>query len=72
MVELQLTLPEEQLPAILAILERFSFVKIEQKEGRRRSKKEFLDDFEGSLKQAKLHLEGKIQLKNIQTILDEL
>jgi hypothetical protein len=72
MVELQLTLPEEQLPTILAILERFSFVKIEQVEGRKLTKKAFLEGIDESMNEVKLHLAGKIEMKNLQEVLDEL
>ncbi len=72
MSELLLKLPEDQLPFFLALLERLNFVEIEQLNGQKISKKQFLEDFEGSLREAKMHFSGDVRLKNIQTVLDEL
>jgi hypothetical protein len=54
----------------LALLERFDFVKIEQINGRKLSKTEFLENFEESLNEAKLHLTGKIKLPKIEDVLN--
>ena len=72
MSELMIKLPEQQLPFFLALLERLSFVEIEQINGRRQSKEAFLEGFESSLAEAKLHLEGKIRLPKIEEVLNEL
>ena len=72
MSELILKLPEEQLPFFLALLERLHFVEIEQINGQKRSKEQFLKEFEASLHEAKQHVAGKIRLTKIETVLDEL
>ncbi len=72
MTELLIKLPEHQLPFFVALLERLQFVEIAQINGQQRSKEEFLRDFEASLQEAKLHLQGKVRLPRIETVLNEL
>lgn len=72
MTELLVKLPEHQVPFFVALLERLQFVEITQINGQQRSKEEFLREFEASLQEAKLHLQGKIRLPKIETVLDEL
>lgn len=72
MSELMIKLPEQQLPFFLALLERLSFVEVEQINGRRQTKEAFLEGFENSLIEAKLHLEGKIRLPKIEEVLNDL
>ncbi|MBK8425258.1 MAG: hypothetical protein IPL27_04415 [Lewinellaceae bacterium] len=72
MSELLVKLPEDQLPFFLALLERLQFVEIEQINGQKISKEQFLQEFEKSLRDAKLHLSGKVKLPKIEAVLDEL
>ena len=71
MSELLVKLPEDQLPFFLALLERLQFVEIEQINGQKISKEKFLQEFEQSLQDAKLHLAREIRLLKIETVLDE-
>ena len=70
MSELLLKLPEEQLPFFLELLERLHFVEIEFVNGKKLSKKQFLDDFEASIEEANSHFEEKHSLAKIETVLD--
>jgi hypothetical protein len=72
MTELIVKLPEHQVPFFMALLERLQFVEVEKINGEKRSKEQFLKDFDESLQEAKLHLQGKIRLPKIEEVLDEL
>lgn len=70
MTELTVKVPENQVSFFVALLERLQFVEIAHINGQ--SKEDFLRDFESSLQEAQLHLQGKIRLPKIETVLDEL
>lgn len=72
MTELIIKLPEHQVPFFMALLERLQFVEVQKINGEKRSKEQFLKDFDESLLEAKLHLQGKIRLPKIEEVLDEL
>jgi hypothetical protein len=70
MSELLVKLPDEQMPFFLALLERLNFVTVEQINGKSLTKTEYLEGFEESLLEAKLHLAGKIRLAKIEDVLN--
>ena len=72
MTKLIVKLPEHQVPFFMALLERLQFVEVEQINEKKQSKEQFLKDFDDSLLEAKLHLQGKIRLPKIEEVLDEL
>ncbi len=73
MVELTIKLPEQEMPFLLALLKRLNFVEFSATSSPvATSKAQFLDDFEQSLKDVKLHMEGKIKLPTIEEVLNEL
>jgi len=62
----------KKLPFLKELLKRMEFVEIVPKKKYTAREKEILADLEESVKQVNLHKEGKIKLKTIQELLDEL
>jgi len=74
MRQLVLNIPENKFNFFLKVIENFSFVKVsEEKEIKlTRKQKQFIEDTKQSLHEVELHQQGKIKLKTIDQVLDEL
>ncbi len=72
MTEVLVKIPDSQLPFFLDLLELLQFAEIEEINSQKFSKKEFLNQFSEALNEAKLHLEGKVKLRPIKEVLNEL
>ena len=74
MRQLVLNIPENKYNFFLKVIENFSFVKVsEEKEIKLTHKqKQFIDDTKQALNDVEMHQQGKIKLKTIDQVLDEL
>jgi hypothetical protein len=74
MRQLILNIPEKKYSFFLKVIENFSFVKVaEDKEIKLTHKqKQFVDDTKQSLLEVELHQKGKIKLKTLDQLIDEL
>jgi len=64
-----------KMPFLKQLLKHLDFIEVVEdpaKKERALKKKKILDDIEESVQQVKLHLDGKIKLRPIQELLDEL
>lgn len=72
MTEVLVKIPDHQLPFFIALLERLQFAEVEKVNGQQISKEVFLHQFEEAVREVKLHLEGKVQLRSLNEVLNEL
>ncbi|MBI4646832.1 MAG: hypothetical protein HY738_09630 [Bacteroidia bacterium] len=74
MKQLVLNIPEKKYNFFLKVIENFQFVKIAEEKEIKLSQKEkqFVDDIKESLHEVELHQQGKIKLKTLDQVLDEL
>jgi hypothetical protein len=64
---------KSKMPFLKQLLKHMDFVEVVQPPAKKLTrKKEILDDIEESVEQVKLHLAGKIKLRPMQELLDEL
>jgi hypothetical protein len=63
---------KSKLSFLMEILKRMEFVEVVTPDKFTAKEKKILSDLEDAVTQVKLHKEGKIQLKTIQQVLDEL
>lgn len=65
---------KSKMPFLRQLLKHLDFIEIAEDTAKKKAlkKKEILDDIEESVQQIKLHLDGKIKLRPIQELLDEL
>ena len=74
MQQLVLEIPENNLNAVLAFLEGLKPFNVEIKENKwkKTRKEKNIEGMRDALQEAKLSKEGKIQLKSLREVLDEL
>jgi hypothetical protein len=74
MKQIVLNIPNSQYNFFLKVLENFNFVKIaEEKEIKlERKHKNIVSDFKQSFHEVELHEQGKIKLKSIDELINEL
>lgn len=63
---------QSKLSFLMEILKRMEFVEVVQSEKYTAKEKKILADLDKAVEQVKLHKAGKIKLKTIQQLLDEL
>ncbi len=65
---------KKKLPFLKQLLKQMDFIEIMDPSAKRKKsrKKEILDGIGESVEQVQLHLEGKIKLRPLQELLDEL
>lgn len=63
---------QSKLSFLMEILKRMEFVEVVQSEKYTAKEKKILADLDKAVEQVKLHKAGKIKLKTIQELLDEL
>jgi hypothetical protein len=72
MTEILVKIPDHQVSFFIALLQRLQFAEVEHVNGQKISKEIFLSQFEESVREANLHLQGKTQLRSLQEVLNEL
>jgi len=74
MRQLILNIPEKKYNFFLKVIENFSFVKVaeDKKINLTHKQKQFIDDTKQSLLEVELHQKGKIKLKTLDQVIDEL
>ena len=65
---------KKEIPFLKKLLKQMDFVEVVDPSSKKKKsrKKEILDEIEESVEQVKLHLDGKIKLRPLQELLDEL
>ena len=65
---------KSKMPFLKQLLKHMDFVEVVERPAKKLTtrEKELLDDIEESVEQVKLHLAGKIKLRPLQELLDEL
>ncbi len=65
---------KKKMPFLKQLLKHMDFVEVVERPAKKLTarEKEILDDIEESVEQVKLHLAGKIKLRPLQELLDEL
>jgi hypothetical protein len=66
---------KKELEQVTAYLKRYNIpvsVKDKKAAAKKKAKEKFLDSLEGRLNEVKLHMEGKIKLKDARGLLNEL
>lgn len=65
---------KKKMPFLKQLLKHMDFVEVIERPAKKLTarEKEILDDIEESVEQVKLHLAGKIKLRPLQELLDEL
>lgn len=65
---------KKKIPFLKQLLKQMDFIEVVDPSAKKRKsrKKEILDGIEESVEQVKLHLEGKIKLRPLHELLDEL
>lgn len=66
---------KKKIPFLKELLKQFDFVEVvnpRSKKNNPSKKKEILDEIEESVEQVKRHIAGKIKLRPLQELLDEL
>ncbi len=63
---------QSKLTFLMEILNRMEFVEVVEPNKFSPKEKKILADLDGAVDQVKLHQDGKIKLKTIQEVLDEL
>ncbi|MEO8568230.1 MAG: hypothetical protein ABI419_03820 [Ginsengibacter sp.] len=65
---------KKKIPFLKQLLKQMDFIEVVDSSAKKRKsrKKEILDGIEESVEQVKLHLEGKIKLRPLHELLDEL
>lgn len=74
MKKLVLNVPENKYHFFLKVIENFSFVKVAETKDIKLSNKQnrFIEDTKQSLEEVILHEQGKLELKTLDQVLDEL
>jgi hypothetical protein len=74
MKQLTLEIQDDQYEFFMQLVNRLPFVKVAEDTPKKLTKKqkEFVENLKSALKEVELHQEGKIQLKTLQEVIDEL
>ncbi|UML80563.1 hypothetical protein [Leptospira kirschneri] len=73
MKQVILNVPDNKYPFLMELLQNLKFVRVKKTiEEKEPTKKEILADLAESVKQVKLHKEGKIKLRSAYELIDEL
>ncbi len=75
MTELTINIPDSKLPLFFLLAKELDFVVVDEKKSAKSltaKQKELINDFKASLSEVDLHLQGKIQLKTAEQLLNEL
>ena len=74
MRQIVLNIPESKYNFFLKVIENFKFVKVSDDKGSSVSikQKQFVDDTKQSMMEMELHQQGKIELKTLDNLIDEL
>ncbi len=72
MKQITLNIPDKKYVFFKELIENLGFVKIESEQKLYNEEQIFIDEVKDSLNQVEEHLKGKIQLKSVNRLLDEL
>jgi len=72
MKQITLNIPEKKYLFFMELIKNLGFVKIQSEQKLYKENKAFVDEVQESLNQVEKHLNGKIELKSADQLLDEL